>query len=78
MYELFEDALVKDIMKIPLFNCVNDDLHVWWHEKNGIYIVCFVYRLIMNDMADLLHFRVDRKWSLIWRLRVPPQVRLFM
>lgn len=65
-------------MKIPLFSCVNDVLLVWWSKKNVIYTIRFAYRLIMNDMVDLSHLRVDRKWSLIWRLIVLPRVRLLM
>jgi len=65
LHKLFDDAAVGNIMKIPLFNCVNDDLRVWWPEKNDIYFVRFAYKLTMNNMTDLSHLRVDRQWSLI-------------
>lgn len=62
----------------PLVQSVPDDLRIWFPEKHGLYTVNSAYNLFMNKLFESDHLRVSGDWSLIWKLKVPPRVKLLL
>jgi hypothetical protein len=61
---------------------------MWWLgllRKNGIYSVHSAYRMLKDEQAaksmdatgEARASREDRVWSLVWKMNVPPKVRVF-
>jgi len=71
----FDDAVVQDILKTPLFSQVPEDQLIWNLEKNGHYSVRSAYRLCMEVIADNSFLHCPGNSSSIWKLKVPPKVR---
>jgi hypothetical protein len=53
--DYFDQNVVHDILRVPIFRQVVEDHLVWRLEKNGQYSVKSVYRLCMENIADNSH-----------------------
>lgn len=70
---IFDSRDAELIMQIPLANQQTNDRIIWPLEENGRFSVKSCYRALSKD------FREEDKvyWSSIWRLKIPPKVKVF-
>jgi hypothetical protein len=64
-----------------------DDFWAWAAEKNGMYSVRSVYRLLSERAAQFGDYGTSRashsmsnndpQWKNLWKIKVPPKVRVF-
>jgi hypothetical protein len=79
--ETFLPFDVDAIMRTPVRG-VGEDIWAWEPEKHGLYSVRSAYKLLhlrqqqRDDMATASTSANDT-WSLIWKLDVPPKVKIF-
>ena len=71
----FDNDVVQEILKTPLFSQVVEDQLIWKLEKNGHYSVRSAYQLCMEVIADNSFLHRTGNWSSIWNLKVPPKVK---
>ena len=76
--QVFSHDLATETLNTPLYDQVPVDNLIWKAEKNGIYSVRSAYRLCVEDLVDTSHLRRPGFWSGIWRLKVPPKVKIFV
>ena len=65
------------------FNYTNYSLHVedkliWKHEKQGCFSVKSAYNFIMGSLVDNHHLWVPGEWMLIWNLKIPHKMKIFL
>jgi hypothetical protein len=75
---LFDHNTSQLILNTSLHHLVHEDKIIWKAEKNGSYSVRSAYRICVTEIADNSHLHVPGKWSLIWKLKVPPKIRNFV
>jgi len=75
--DIFEAETAQQILDTPLFLQVNVNRLVWKAEKNGHYTVRSTYRLCMEEIVDHSHLRKGGFWCGIWKLKVPPRLRIW-
>ena len=78
--EIFVHFDAEAILRTPCRG-LNADTWSWAKEKHGMYIVRSAYQML-NDKCRLLQgdgpgSSSDGDWKLIWKLEVPPKVRIF-
>lgn len=58
-----------------------EDIWAWEPEKHGMYIVCSAYQILENQRlhmeAEQPSSSSDDVWRKIWKLEVPPKVKVF-
>ena len=57
---------------------MKEDRLVWKKENDGDYSVWSAYKLCMQELLDVSHFKVSGSWDIIWRLKMPPRVKNFI
>ena len=75
----------EEVLKIKPSTSILNDVMAWAFEKNGTYSVRSAYRMLKNEQAakamaatgEARASREDQAWSLVWKLNVPPKVRVF-
>lgn len=60
---LLDDNSSSAVLKNPLFASVLSDSLSWKGEKSGLYSVRSAYRLIMQNILNVSHLRVDGCWG---------------
>lgn len=69
-----------EVLKIKPSARLEVDVVAWAPEKNGVYSVRSAYRMLKEDQAATALASAsddNRTWSAIWKLNVPPKVRVF-
>lgn len=79
--EIFCDFDAEAILSTPC-NGSGDDFLAWDPEKHGVYFVRSAYRMLetkqrMSHGGDRPGSSSDTDWKEIWKLEVPPKVRIF-
>jgi len=69
---------VNQVVNTPLYPSVHDDRLVWTKENDGEYSVRSAYKMCMQELLDVNHFKAQGNWDLIWKLKVPPKVKNFI
>lgn len=75
----------EEILKIKPGVNMEADMEAWALERNGLYTVKSAYRLLKDEQAagamaksGEVQASVDgSSWKLVWKLNVPPKVRVF-
>lgn len=74
----------KTLSVKTLFRCMQqyEDVWAWEHGKHGIYSVRLAYRIldtarIRGNDVNVASASGDDAWKKIWKLKVPPKVRVF-
>ncbi|KAL3812349.1 hypothetical protein ACJIZ3_013617 [Penstemon smallii] len=82
---LFWESEAKSILSIPLGTRQGSDKVIWHFDRSGSYTVKSAYRLIRELKILALEAqsggpseRSTRDWGWIWKLHVPPKVKLFV
>jgi len=71
----FDQTVVHDILRTPMFRQVQEDQLIWRLEKNGQYSVKSTYHLCTENIADNSHLYRVGNWGNIWKLKVPSKVK---
>ncbi|KAL2936256.1 hypothetical protein RDABS01_006694, partial [Bienertia sinuspersici] len=78
LQEVFLPIDLERIRSIPISSRLPDDVWYWNGSKDGEFRVRDAYRMaIMEDRASSSN-GADPIWNKIWKLKVPPKVRLFV
>ncbi|GLT34293.1 hypothetical protein SLA2020_088170 [Shorea laevis] len=77
----FSNQVSREILKIPTGACA--DSLVWHYDKYGNFSVKSAYLLAYNAAHDLGMHDTNRslnnvEWKHLWKLQVPPKVRIFL
>ncbi|KAF8754851.1 hypothetical protein HU200_011388 [Digitaria exilis] len=75
----------EEILKLKPGMRLEEDLIAWAYEKNGQYSVRSCYRMLKRESDQLDSFKLNepstsegkRWWKKLWKLKVPPKVRIF-
>lgn len=73
---IFFPLEAKLILQTPLISSVNKDRLIWYPSANGMYSVKTTYHLVMSRMVDCSHPKMEGDWLLIWKMKVPPRVKI--
>jgi len=74
-----------EVMKITPSTRADSDVLAWVFEKNGLYSVRSAYKLLKGDQPaaamaatnEVVSSGNENAWKAIWKLNVPPKVRVF-
>jgi len=85
VYNSFMTLEAAEVLKIRPSTCSTTDVLAWAYERNGVYSVRSAYHALKQDqMASAMAKGSETSssnnssfWSRIWRLNVPPKVRVF-
>jgi hypothetical protein len=87
--QLVEDTFctrdAEEILKIRPGVRITEDVLTWALEKSSVYSVRSCYRLLKTESAELESLKLGettssdefRWWQKIWKLQVPPKIRIF-
>ena len=75
LLSIFDEHIVNQVVNTPLYPSVHDDRLVWTKENNGEYSVHSAYRMCMQELFDVDHFKAQGSWDLIWKLKIPLKVK---
>lgn len=75
---LFSPQQVDAILATPLLSSVEVDACIWSPHPSGNYSVRSAYHMAMNQMTDTSHLRVEGDWTYLWKLNIPPRVKVFL
>lgn len=78
LHQLFPLEDVHSIINTPLYKEVEEDRRVWRYDKRGAYTVKSAYRLCMTIAEHNNEWRVAGDWDALWKLKVPPKIRVFL
>lgn len=78
LHSLFPTEDASNIMKVPLFRETATDKRIWVFSKHGSYPVKSGYRFYMDRFSSLSQHQVDGDWFALWKLHVPPKVKVFL
>lgn len=67
---------VACILATPLHHDSMVDMRIWRFDKRGQYTVRSSYHLLMDTLAAESPLGLLGPWSSIWKLKVPPKVRV--
>ena len=76
--ELFCARDVEAILNIPLRRTPRCDSRIWHFTKNGGYFVKMGHRAAMEAIFGMVEDRVDGNWQKLWKLQVPPRVKMML
>lgn len=69
------------ILNLPLNRLGGDDIRFWLFSKSGKYSVNERYHLECNSFGTLPFQSKSpdvKLWNILWRMRIPPKIRIFM
>lgn len=75
---IFLPDIADEIIRTPLNEIVQQDRLIWNRSNDGSYTVKSAYQMALTNLVDRSHLRSDGDWSFIWKLKVPPRVKLFL
>jgi ribonuclease HI len=75
----------EEILKLKPGARLRDDIEAWAFEKHGLYSVRSCYRMLKHESDQLEDFKRKEPsstnnqhwWKKVWKLKVPPKVRIF-
>jgi hypothetical protein len=75
----------EEILKLRQGTHMEEDIVAWNYEKHGLYSVHSAYRLLKAEQSQEEASKLGEAgsssdgvmWKKLWRLRVPPKIRLF-
>jgi hypothetical protein len=73
------------ILRLKPGRSLDEDIEAWAFEKNGCYSVRSCYRMLKHesdqkedfDRSETSSTGSKRWWSYVWKLKVPPKIRIF-
>jgi hypothetical protein len=76
----------EEILKLKPGLRMEDDPTAWAFERNGMYSARSCYGMLKRGSDQLEAFKLNepdssgtsRWWSRVWKLKVPPKVRIFL
>lgn len=71
-----EDA--ARVMRVPLTQCAQHDKIIWVFNNDGHYSVKYGYRVYYRRVASRDNLNVQGRWNSIWKLEVPPRVKVLL
>ncbi|XP_019186577.1 PREDICTED: uncharacterized protein LOC109181280 [Ipomoea nil] len=72
--DIFVDRDADLIQKIPLSRQYVENKLIWAPEEDGGFTVKSCYKVVNGDLRE-----EDRlMWTLIWKLKIPPKIKVFM
>lgn len=74
---IFNQQDVIAIRSIPLLNLVEDSWFGNFH-KNVAYTVRTSCHCIMDNLLQTEHLKINRNWSTVWSLNIPPKIKHFV
>lgn len=89
---VWDEALVQrsfisieasEVLKIKTSMRLDEDVLAWAPEKHGFYTVRSAYKLLKQDgscygcLGRDIYIRGASVWKLLWKLDVPPKIRVF-
>ncbi|KAF9595400.1 hypothetical protein IFM89_000318 [Coptis chinensis] len=73
IYHCWPEDIAKQIISIPLSLSANPDERIWTLSVNGKYTVKSGYHALHSTNTTPLF-----DWRIIWKLKCPPRVKVFM
>lgn len=73
--DLYEEIIGNKICNIPIVDEGPDDRVIWFHAANGVYTTKSRYSWLI--LRKLGHGPHKFFWRSIWKLKIPPKVRIF-
>lgn len=75
----------EEVLNIRPSTRLENDVLAWAFERNGYYSVRSAYRLLKDDQmaaamatsSETMTSGDARHWSAVWRLNIPPKIRVF-
>ena len=83
IFDLFAHKTKMEILAIPLQQDTARDALIWKETKSGSFSVKSAYQVAirMRDTTSVEHLATKKEgtfWRKMWRLNVPPKVRMFL
>jgi ribonuclease HI len=75
IHSLFSEPVAECILKIPLFEEVQEDRLVWNFEHHGNYTVKSGYNNYIKRQMEEDSLRVEGEWNSIWNITAPPKTK---
>jgi hypothetical protein len=75
IHSLFSEPVAESILKIPLFEEVQEDRLVWNFEKHGSYTVKSGYNNYIKWKAADDSLRLEGEWNSLWNITAPPKTK---
>jgi ribonuclease HI len=75
IHSLFSEHVAESILKIPLFEEVQEDRLVWNFENHGSYTVKSGYNNYIKWKAVDDSLRMEGEWNSIWNITAPPKTK---
>lgn len=75
---IFPSNIANSILKTPFNGLVNEDQVIWKHNSDYIFLVSSAYHLAIPSLVDTSHLQESGVSLVIWKLKVPPRVKIFM
>jgi hypothetical protein len=74
-----------EILKLKLGLRMEEDVTAWAFERSGLYSVRSCYRMLKREKDQLEAFKLNEAesslnswwWPKLWKLKIPPKVRIF-
>jgi hypothetical protein len=76
--EYFNERDAQNILNIPLFGEMKEDVPSWKFSRTGEYSVKSAYFYTMENLVDNRELRVDGEWRRIWELKIPQKMKVFL
>ena len=73
---VFNEEEAEQLLSIPLARSSREGALFWWPEQKGSFSIRSAYKFLCDGS-----FGVDiysMVWSKLWKLKVPPKVKIFL
>jgi hypothetical protein len=85
VYQSFISIDAEEILKIQPSRTMEEDVMAWAYERSGGYSVRSAYRQLKGEQSESLREKeggaassvTGKWWRVLWKLKVPPKVRIF-
>jgi hypothetical protein len=75
----------EEILKLKPGTRMEEDMIAWAHERTGLYSARPCYRMLKRESDQMESFKLNESdssansiwWNRLWKLRIPPKVRIF-